>query len=323
MTAPAESASVAESYLIRLVGRLAGGLESLSIERKARHRDRILSFQQPDGGFAGRAGGSDLYYTSFAVRALAILDQLDVDCARETGRYLKASLGRSIALVDLVSLFYTAITVNLAGAEDPFVDADGDWTTRLPPLLESFRVADGGYAKTHEGAAGSMYNSFLVSLCYDMLGQRPPNEAALVEFVRSRQREDGGFVEIRPMKRSGTNPTAAAANMLLRMNAFSNEVRDDVAEFLKEVCGDEGGFLANTQIPICDLLSTFTGLLTTLDLELAGIVDPDKVRTFALSLEQENGGFLAAAWDKEVDPEYTFYGLGTLALLESMATGKA
>ena len=30
---------------------------------------------------------------------------------------------------------------------------------------------------------------------------------------------------------------------------------------------------------------------------------------------RSQGGFLAAAWDEKIDVEYTFYGLGTLALL--------
>ena len=32
-------------------------------------------------------------------------------------------------------------------------------------------------------------------------------------FLKSRRREDGGFVEIAPMRRSGTNPTAAAVGL--------------------------------------------------------------------------------------------------------------
>jgi geranylgeranyl transferase type-2 subunit beta len=36
---------------------------------------------------------------------------------------------------------------------------------------------------------------------------------------------------------------------------------------------------------------------------------------YASSLEQTSGGFLGAAWDEVCDVEYTFYGLGTIALL--------
>ena len=35
----------------------------------------------------------------------------------------------------------------------------------------AFGRKDGGYAKTHEGAAGSTYHSFLVALCYELIGK--------------------------------------------------------------------------------------------------------------------------------------------------------
>jgi geranylgeranyl transferase type-2 subunit beta len=78
---------------------------------------------------------------------------------------------------------------------------------------------------------------------------------------------------------------------------------------------DEGGLRANTRIPIADLLSTFTGLLTLQDLGGAAEIDFDQVRRFVTSLELEDGGFHGAQWDPAHDVEYTFYGLGTLGLL--------
>jgi len=78
---------------------------------------------------------------------------------------------------------------------------------------------------------------------------------------------------------------------------------------------DDGGLRANTRIPIADLLSTFTGLLTLQDLKAASEIDLDGLQTFAKSLELEDGGFRGAEWDPAHDVEYTFYGLGTLGLL--------
>jgi len=139
-----------------------------------------------------------------------------------------------------------------------------------------------------------------------------------VQFVYDRQRDDGGFVEISPMKRSGTNPTAAAVALLRMFDHIDDDLRHDVAEFLKEVRGDEGGFQANTRIPFSDGLSTFTGLLTTQDLGLGDLLDPTRVKAWMTDqLEFPTGGFRGAAWDQEADVEYTFYGLGTLALLGS------
>jgi geranylgeranyl transferase type-2 subunit beta len=81
---------------------------------------------------------------------------------------------------------------------------------------------------------------------------------------------------------------------------------------------DEGGLRANTRIPIADLLSTFTGLLTLADLGAAAEIDLPAVRRFAQSLALEEGGFRGAEWDPAHDIEYTFYGLGTLGLLTKL-----
>ena len=50
------------------------------------------------------------------------------------------------------------------------------------------------------------------------------------------------------------------------------------------------------------------------------IEDPAALR-FIRSLEQRAGGFLAAQWDETCDVEYTFYGLGALALLAMLKAG--
>ena len=64
------------NYLQQLTIRLAGGIGKLPDEVRARHSNYLLAAQQTDGGFKGRDGESDLYYTSFALRGLSILGQL-------------------------------------------------------------------------------------------------------------------------------------------------------------------------------------------------------------------------------------------------------
>jgi geranylgeranyl transferase type-2 subunit beta len=307
-----------DSFLLRLTVRLAAGLRDLDPARAARHRDFLFMFQREDGGFTGRAGGSDLYYTSFAVRALALLGALDeLACGRIVG-YLKGTARRQgYSLIDLVSWFYSTITVQLAGGLAAF---DGDFESLADDVtiaLETFRRTDGGYARTREGGAGSTYHTFLAVLCYELLGRAVPDTDAIVRFLLARRREDGGFVEIAPMRRGGTNPTAAAAVLLQRFGAADREVLSGLARFLENVRGDEGGFRANTQIPFSDLLSTFTGLLTAQELGLTERINARACADFVRSLEEPSGGFRGAAWDAEADPEYTFYGLGSLALLDA------
>lgn len=301
-------------YLFRLGTRLNSGLASLPEEQKTKHRDFILNFLCNDGGFRGREGDSDLYYTSFAVRALAMLDELAPPTCEAVADFLISHQTRLLTVIDLVSWLYSALVVQMTSGIE-IVDTEEDsWTETLAEELEVFRVRDGGYAKTREGAAGSTYHSFLVALCYELIDRPIPSPNRLVQFLYDRQRDDGGFVEIQPMKRSGTNPTAAACALLNMLGAMDDEIRNDVAEFLRSVRSGEGGFQANTRVPFADTLSTFTGLLTVQDLGLERILATSAVRSFIESLELPTGGFRAAHWDQLSDVEYTFYALGTLAL---------
>jgi len=58
-----------------------------------------------------------------------------------------------------------------------------------------------------------------------------------------------------------------------------------------------------------------------LDLNALEEIDLSMMRRFVVSLQLEEGGFHAAAWDLAHDVEYTFYGLGNLALLKEFEDG--
>jgi geranylgeranyl transferase type-2 subunit beta len=181
--------------------------------------------------------------------------------------------------------------------------------------LESFRTPDGGYGKTPGAPHGSTYTAFLVALCLQLLDRPVPHPDRLTAFVKSRRRPDGGYVEISAMKRSGTNPTAAGVGLLQILGGLDDEARAAVATFLAALPSQfEGGLRANDRIPAADLLSTFTGGWTLAQIGAADKLDWPAVRDYAESCEQPTGGFRGGLWDEQVDVEYTFYGLGTLAL---------
>ncbi|MBA4182316.1 MAG: geranyl transferase, partial [Anaerolinea sp.] len=76
---------------------------------------------------------------------------------------------------------------------------------------------------------------------------------------------------------------------------------------------------ANRRIPFADGLSSFTAVLTCLDLGLYDLIRRPALEAFLSSqLEFPTGGFRAAMWDEATDAEYTFYGLGLTALLPSL-----
>ena len=282
-----------------------------------RHARYLLAAQRDDGGFGGREGGSDLYYTGFALRGLAILGELHGETARRAGRFLRSKLRGQESIIDFLSLIYGGKLLEMAAGVEVFGDADRSWQSAVASALLKLRRPDGGFAKGAEGSASSTYHTFLVLLCMELIEQTVPEPERIETFLRSQQASEGGFLEIRAQKRAGTNPTAAAIAALRLLNSLDEETRLDTIDFLLDLQTDEGGLRANTRIPIADLLSTFTGLLTLQDLCGTDQIDAHAISRFVRSLELESGGFHGAAWDPAHDVEYTFYGLGCLALLQA------
>ena len=308
-----------EPYLVRLTNRLLDGIERLPAEVRERNTRYLLEAQNPDGGFSGREGGSDLYYTGFALRSLAVLQALNPVVCGKAANFLRSKLTGTAGVVDFFSLVVSCYLVPLGGGPDVFADAPPDWKDRVATALETFRAPDGGYGKTPGAPHGSTYTSFLVTLCLQLLDKPNPDAERLTAFVRSRRRPDGGYVEIGAMKRSGTNPTAAGVGLLEILGGLNDDERQQTAEFLAALPSSfEGGLRANDRIPAADLLSTFTGGWTLDRLGHASKLDWEKVAEYAHECERPTGGFRGGLWDDRTDVEYTFYGLGTLALAALM-----
>ena len=304
------------TYLEDLTLRLAQGVARFPEPLRARHAAFLKAAQRDDGGFAGREGESDLYYTGFALRGLALVGELDGEPARRAAAFLIGRLSGQAPIVDFLSLLYGAALLANAAGTDIFTDVPHGWREAVAETLERFRRPDGGYAKTDEGQSSSTYHTFLFVLANQLIGRSPREPEKLIEFVRSRKRDDGGFVEIGPMRKSGTNPTAAAVGLLKILDALDDDTRQTTIDFLADAQNDEGGLTANTRIPLADVLSTFTGTLTLTDLRATGEIDMLAARRFVESMEMPDGGFRGGAWDEGTDVEYTFYGLGALALLK-------
>lgn len=305
-----------EPYLVRLTSRLAEGVARQPAAFHRRHAEYLRSCQNDDGGFAGRDPASDLYYTGFGLRGLMLLGALTPELADQAGNYLRTRLEGDATVVDFHSLLYSAAIIQAASATDVFSAAPPEWPDRVAELLERFRSEDGGFGKTPNAKAGSTYHTFLTALCYEMLGRDLPDPDSIVRFLRTRQRDDGGFVEVAPMRRSGTNPTAAAIGVLKMTGALDDTIRACVSDFLAGLQSSEGGLQANVVAPLADLLSTFTGCWTLAECDTLDQLDVDAVRKYVRSLERPEGGFHGGVWDGGFDVEYTFYGLGALALVE-------
>ncbi len=302
------------TYLEQLTIRIAEGVSQLPDAERRRHTQYFLVSQKADGGFGGREGGSDLYYTGFALRGLAVLGELYGEVAQRASVFLQSRLGGQESVVDFFSLIYGGMLLKSTAGVDVFASSQADWREQVAAWLETLRRADGGYAKGVEGQASSTYHSFLVVICLQLLEKLPPEPERLLAFLKSQVAEEGGFREIKVGKRAGTNPTAAAIATFKILGALDAETRLDTIDFLLDMQTDEGGLRANTRIPIADLLSTFTGLTTLEDLGGLSDIDLPAAERFVRSLEREEGGFHAAEWDPAHDVEYSFYGLASLSL---------
>lgn len=301
-------------YLEELTVRLAGGVALLPEKVRDELSQFFLARQRPDGGFAGREGPSDLYYTGFGLRSLAILGQLNDDVAKPAADFLKSRLSGRESIIDFLSLIYSARLIEFFAEIDVFAEAHADWKQTVVNSLYELRRDDGGFAKGGEGQASSTYHTFLVMICLELLDVKVAQPEGIIDFLRTQHMDEGGFREIRVSKRASTNPTAAAIATLSMLGALEEEFAQGAVDFFCDMQNDEGGFRANTRIPIADLLSTFTSLVALGDLRAIGEVNLPAAETFANRLRHEDGGFLGAAWDEKCDVEYSFYGLGTLAL---------
>jgi geranylgeranyl transferase type-2 subunit beta len=306
-------------YLAQLTVRLTEGLARQADAFRKLHGAYLRGLQNSDGGFSGRDGDSDLYYTGFALRGLAVVDELSPEMCEKAARFLRQSLNRQASVVDFFSLLYACLLIQMQSGPDVLADSPPDWPDRVAALLDTYRTTDGGYAKTAGGPTGSTYHTFLVALCYQLLNRPVPAPESIERFLDSRRREDGGYVEIAPMKRSGTNPTAAGVGVrqILAVQAgTSGEFSDQaLVDLLASMQNAEGGFQANSRAPLADLLSTFTGMWTLDRIGALDRIDQPAALSYVQSLELPNGGFRGGLWDDRADVEYTFYGLGALALL--------
>jgi len=297
----------ARSYLSRLAKRARAASALLPSDRIEAHASLVLSYRAAGGGFAGRGGDGDLYYSDFAIRALHALDRLEAGVAAEVGAFARAFRPRTI--VDALNRLSIAMLAGQSAA------CDG----ALLRIVERHRNRDGGYGKTPESGAGSTYHTFLAVACYDLAGALPPEPRAIGRFLRSRLKDDGGFGETERARRGGVNPTAAAVATGLILGMRSRRVARRVAAFLADMQEDAGGWRATHASPCADVMSTYTALATLDALGALSDAAAGGARAFCEACEHLDGGFRAVPFEDVRDVEYTFYGLGAKALLGERA----
>jgi hypothetical protein len=276
-------------------------------------RDLVAAFLRarlnPDGGFQGRAGASDLYYTVFGLDGLIALQEDPPGNA--TASYLEGFVAdRSLDLVHLACL--ARGWAALHRVPDPAIV--NDVLTRI----EIFRTPDGGYGAP--GADhGSAYAAFLALGAYQDLGRTMPDSAGVLASLRGLRTADGSYDNV-PGRSSGLTAATVAAVMVMRH--LGAEPDRDAGMWLLDRCHAHGGFFASPAAPVPDLLSTGIALhaLSALHVPIDGLREP--CLDFVDSLWTNRGGFFGTWADDDVDCEYTFYALLALGHL-SLTTPRA
>ncbi len=305
-------------YLSALTAWLAAGLKFLPDGFRSRHSEYLLAAQRPDGGFAGRLGGSDIYYTMFALRSAELLISADEGLWRGAARYAHNLSGPPRDMIECFCLLY----IRWLAGERAGAGRNAERRAEIMEIVARSRAADGGYARFPGGEA-TVYHTFLAALCAELSVSDFSGAAEAAAFVNSRRCADGGYADSAQAGGEGaTNPTAAALALLtLFGTAQTPGLYESAAEFLASMQRPEGGFAAGGGAPEPDLLSTFTASVALAGIGASGRVKLAPVARFAQSLQANPGGFRACAGDAAPDVEYTYYGLGTLALLAGMAAG--
>lgn len=297
------------AYLDLIDGILRGGAHALGEEFGEVQRAWIECLQQPDGGFAGRRGASDLYYTDFGLRALDLVAP-ESPVFRDAARHLRWNAREPSDLIEAFSLLSCVRTLGRHGltvsAQRPSVRS----------LLDREALPEGGFRAPGSNRL-SAYRSFLGALCLQLLGDEAHRPETLTAVV-ALQRESGGFAERADEDGAQTSATAAAVALLLMGESLEREQVERAADFIASMQADDGGLRAHRETPCGDMLSTFTGLLTLCLLGAQGDLDLPLLARFVRNSAHPGGGFGAGPHDEAADVEYTYYGIASLALMRAV-----
>lgn len=273
-------------------------------------RDFLRRQLAPDGGFQGRDGRSDLYYTVFGLEASLALDARIVHegVADYVGRF---GTGESLDFVHLACLARCRANISEVRGETVDIQVSRDMATHL----QQYRSQDGGFNVAAHAQRGSVYGCFLALGAWQDLGIDCPDPDGVAASIQSLQMPDGGYANEAAMTASATAATAAAISVL---HCLNRPIPESAIRWLQEQAHPQGGFTA-IRLPageaIPDLLSTATALHA---LSLAGtlVVDArEKHLDYLDTLWSPQGGFRGHWADDVVDCEYTYYGLLSLGCL--------
>lgn len=285
------------------------GLAGLSGKFHARHAGFVAGLQCHDGGWPARQGGSDLYYTSFALRCMDLLRHDDPPATTRAAGFVS----RVLAPENLADLFC------FLSAQEMLVRRGSLKLSNVGAARKKCAAALRLLPAWKDPSQAGTYDIFLASECWKLLGEKMPDDEEAVRRLLDRQRADGGFSDSESGILSGANPTAAAVMFLSDRGRLDGERAGKAMRFIGTMQKADGGFGAHGGAPCSDLLSTFTGLVALWRLDAPGAADLSGAARFLKLVACAEGGFRGTAQDDTTDVEYTYYGLGTAGILATAA----
>ena len=278
---------------MKLRNCLQNGIQKLGSDATSAITGFVHSQVADEGGFIGKNGHRDVYYTTFG-----LLLALELNIPLNT-RQLKAYLNRINAQeLDLVHYASYVRCKMLSDRIDkgliPFL-----WNTLLSTYKRDLpsTIANQPHPDNH-----SPYSSFMWLSLMEDLGLRVRHPQDIIASLNQYQIATGGYANIIGAGPS-INATAAALAVVGQLSGYRDN--KDI-RYLYDMQDDTGGFKATETSPVPDLLSTATSLFV---LNCYGMKPRVSPNDFIDAHWLPSGGFAATLLDDESDVEYTFYGL--------------
>lgn len=262
--------------------------------------------QASGGGFPGRSGPPDPYYTDFALRALDLIAPDSPTFAAAASFVLDQPPPTDV--IGAFSILSCERILTQRGIA-PALDHEA-----VRAVVEAQALPGGGFAAVPGSGELSAYRTFLGTLCLEMLGSEAVPAAEALRLLR---RDSGGFAERPGEDRAQTSATAAVIAVLALEGALAEDEAAGAARFLATMQGVDGGLRAHADAPEGDLLSTFTGLLTMGAADAVESLDLPALGRFVRAVARPGGGFGATPSDPGADVEYAYYGLAMVSLLRA------
>lgn len=285
------------------MGRL--GAQRLG-DAKERTIHFLSSHRQSDGGFRGRAGTSDLYYSAFAVGCFTCLGAEIAPMPVFLQRFADGSS------LDLVHRSCLARLCTLVPGADP----EGKIRQAIKDRFLHDRAKDGGWARSAQAQRGSVYGAFLALGALEDCGERLDEYKTVVSNLELCRAQSGGYAD-QPGEPHGLTPLSAG--VLVLKSHLGLPIASEDLDWLAGRCHTQGGFFAATQVPMPDLLSTATALealgrCNRITPEIAG----KTLRFLDLVWNEDHGTFRGHPLDPALDAEYLWYGLLALGRLSQV-----